>query len=70
MVQHIRIGFDASFAALSEATRRGVLEYGWNGRVVRATGQASRHPGRERDTVIHELEAAGLKAGVSRGEIG
>ena len=26
MVQHIRTGFDASFAALSDATRRGVLE--------------------------------------------
>src|SRR6187431_963067 len=26
MVQYIRTGFDASFAALSDATRRGVLE--------------------------------------------
>src|SRR6266540_5680334 len=26
MVQHLRTGFDASFAALSDATRRGVLE--------------------------------------------
>ena len=26
MVQHVRTGFDASFAALSDATRRGVLE--------------------------------------------
>ena len=26
MVQHIRVRFDASFAALSDATRRGVLE--------------------------------------------
>src|SRR5260221_7395232 len=26
MVQYIRAGFDASFAALSDATRRGVLE--------------------------------------------
>ena len=26
MVQHTRTGFDASFAALSDATRRGVLE--------------------------------------------
>ena len=26
MVQHSRTGFDASFAALSDATRRGVLE--------------------------------------------
>ena len=26
MVQYIRIGFDASFGALSDATRRGVLE--------------------------------------------
>ena len=26
MVQYIRSGFDASFAALSDATRRGVLE--------------------------------------------
>ena len=26
MVQYTRIGFDASFAALSDATRRGVLE--------------------------------------------
>jgi DNA-binding transcriptional ArsR family regulator len=26
MVQHIRTGFDAAFAALSDATRRGVLE--------------------------------------------
>jgi DNA-binding transcriptional ArsR family regulator len=27
MVQYIRSGFDASFAALSDATRRGVLEH-------------------------------------------
>src|ERR1700752_1697072 len=26
MVQYVRTGFDASFAALSDATRRGVLE--------------------------------------------
>jgi len=29
MVQYIRTGFDASFAALSDATRRGVLEQLW-----------------------------------------
>ena len=36
----------------SARRRHRLREYGWVGRDVRATGRASRHPGRERGTVI------------------